>query len=108
MKDALKGYPEISGRASPISEAHARELNRVTGALEEEIGVPLDIEWGILDPTTPGWKLYIIQARPIIGNFKKPAVEKSAELKEMTPIAATPSAIGHTSGNGFTGRKGLR
>lgn len=87
------------GVFSPIGEAQARELYRVSNALEEKIGVPVDIEWGVLDG-----RLYIIQVRPIIGDFKRALVEPSAELKAQTPIADTPIALGHTSGDGLTGK----
>lgn len=99
MRQVLDEYPKINGAFSPLDETQARELNRVVNALEEKVGVPLDVEWGFLNG-----ELYIIQIRPIIGDFKKPLVEASAELREKTPIAQTPISLGHTSGEGFTGR----
>ena len=99
MEQVTKRYPRINGLFSPISAEQAGELNRVVLALEERIGVPLDVEWGTLDG-----KLYITQIRPIIGDFKKPLVEMDAGLKECAAIAQTPIALGHTESKGFTGK----
>ncbi|MCX5656697.1 MAG: hypothetical protein NTZ48_00440, partial [Candidatus Omnitrophica bacterium] len=99
MSSLLNSYPKINNRFSPITEAQARELHRVITALEDEIGAPLDVEWGFLEG-----KLYIIQIRPIIGDFKKPLVEMSPELRTKQVIAQTPIALGHTLSSGFTGR----
>ncbi|MCQ9206725.1 MAG: hypothetical protein NG740_02435 [Omnitrophica bacterium] len=99
MEEVMTGFPKINGIFSPVDEAQAKELNRVVNALEDKIGAPLDIEWGFLDG-----ELYIIQIRPIIGDFRKPLVEASAELREKASIAQTPISLGHTSQDGFTGR----
>ncbi|MDP2913534.1 MAG: ATP-binding protein [Candidatus Omnitrophota bacterium] len=99
LKSLLEIYPRINDKVSPISDTQAKELYRVISALEDEIGVPLDVEWGFLDG-----KLYIIQIRPIIGDFKKPLVEMSPDLKSKKAIAQTPIALGHTTPAGFTGR----
>jgi len=101
MSEIMKKYPKIEGRFSPLNNEQAIELNRVVNALEEEIGVPLDVEWGLLNK-----KLYIIQIRPIIGDFKKPLVEMSPELQGggKQAIAQTPIALGHTEPIGFTGK----
>ncbi len=108
MRGLLERYPKIDGEFSPITEEQAKEVYRVTNSLENEIGAPLDIEWGILNGNRPDWKLYIIQARWDIGDFKRPLVEMSAKLKRelrgREPIARTPIAIGHTSPDGFTGK----
>jgi hypothetical protein len=99
MRTLIDSYPKINGKFSPVNEAQARELYRVIAALEDEIGVPLDVEWGFREG-----KLYIIQIRPIIGDFRKPLVGVSAELQTKQKIAQTPIALGHTAPNGFTGR----
>jgi len=99
MRDVMKNFPKVKGHFSPINMEQAKELNRVTNELEKEIGVPLDIEWGFV-----GKKLYIIQIRPIIGNFKKPLVNIDKELKKKSQIARSPITIGETKPEGFTGR----
>gem|GEM_PF-3174895 len=97
MRKALAGYPQIDGRPSPLSPAQARELNRVVNALEDAIGVPVDVEWGVLNS-----KLYIIQARPIIGDFRKALVEPAPELASQKTISRTPIALGQTPREGIT------
>ena len=99
IKALMKDYPQINGRFSPLSKKEAREVYRVSNALEEEIGVPLDIEWGYLNG-----KLYIIQIRPIIGDFKKPLVKINSKLKKEKKIASTPIALGNTDSKGITGK----
>ena len=99
IKTLMKDYPQINGKFSPLSKEQAQEVYRVTKALEEEIGVPLDIEWGYLDN-----KLYIIQIRPIIGDFKKPLVKIDSKLKQEKKIASTPIALGNTTSKGITGK----
>ncbi|MBF0490270.1 MAG: diguanylate cyclase, partial [Candidatus Omnitrophica bacterium] len=99
MEKVLALYPRINGIVSPISEDQALELVRVVNALEQEIGVPLDVEWGFAES-----KLYIIQIRPIIGDFQKPLVQRSSILDGVQQIAATPIALGHTRPQGFLGR----
>ncbi len=99
MLRLMERYPKIHGVFSPLSEAQARELNRVVSALESRIGVPLDVEWGYLDG-----KLYITQIRPIIGDFRKPLVEMDPALKNREPVAQTPISLGHTASVGFTGK----
>ena len=99
IKALMKDYPKMNGKFSPLSNKQARELYRVTNALEEEIGVPLDIEWGYLKG-----KLYIIQIRPIIGDFKKPLVKIDESLKKKKKIASSPIALGHTDSKGITGK----
>ena len=91
-------YARIKGKFSPISEKEARELYRVISEISEEIGVPLDVEWGFLDG-----ELYIHQIRPIIGDFSRPLVEKDESLVKLKPISSTPGALGHTNSKGFTG-----
>ncbi|MHB8155330.1 MAG: PEP/pyruvate-binding domain-containing protein, partial [Candidatus Omnitrophota bacterium] len=99
MDEILKDYPLINGKVSPLKEEEARELNRVISLLDKEIGISLDIEWGFA-----GGKLYIIQVRPIIGDFRKPAVTMSAKLESKEPIARTMIAIGNTQPEGFSGK----
>lgn len=97
MRKALAAYPQIDGKPSPLSPAQAQELNRVVNALEEAIGVPVDVEWGILNN-----KLYILQARPIIGDFRKALVEPVPELAAHDSISRTPIALGQTPPAGIT------
>ena len=99
IREILAQYPRVHGIISPVSEAQAREVVRVSLALEEEIGVPLDIEWGFLDG-----ELYIVQMRPIIGDFSKPLVEPSAALAASEPVVRTPIALGQTPAGGITSR----
>jgi DNA-binding NtrC family response regulator len=99
MAKVLQSYPKINGKFSPLNREQAIELNRVINALEDEIGVPLDVEWGFM-----GDKLYIIQIRPIIGDFKKPLVTIDKNLEKKPTIAETPISLGETQSQGFTGK----
>ena len=100
LRLVLKDYPKINGHFSPLSSEQAIELNRIINLLEQEIGTPVDVEWGFLDG-----KLYIIQVRPIIGESAKPLVLKDdGAFKSKQLIASTPIALGHTADNGFTGK----
>ncbi|MFH1878347.1 MAG: PEP/pyruvate-binding domain-containing protein, partial [Candidatus Omnitrophota bacterium] len=95
-------YPKINGEFSPLSDAQAIELNRAVNALEKEVGIPLDVEWGFLNG-----RLYILQIRPIIGDFKKGVVEKAGVLKNKKSIGTSPIALGSTGANGFKGKMAL-
>lgn len=99
LEEVMSGYPKIGGKFSPLTEAHAREVYRVLSELEDEIGVPLDVEWGFFEG-----ELYVIQIRPIIGDFRKPLVTPDPSLENLREIARTPIAIGHTKPEGFTSR----
>jgi len=97
----MRSLPLIDGKPSPMSKKQAMELFRIVSALEDEIGVPLDIEWGFAEGEEVP---YIIQMRPIIGDFKKPLVAISPEMEKKEPFASTPVALGHTAPEGFTGK----
>lgn len=99
LKEAIERYPKIEGRFCPITEEEAVELNRVINALEDEIGVPLDVEWCF-----SGGKLYIFSIRPIVKDFRRALVEMSESLQKREAIANSPIALGHTPSEGFTGR----
>ncbi|MBF0253225.1 MAG: hypothetical protein HQL29_05350, partial [Candidatus Omnitrophica bacterium] len=100
MIKIMERYPIIGGVRSPIDENMAFKLFQISAELEKEIGVPLDLEWGVKDG-----KLYIIQMRPIIGDKTAPLTvkdEKAFEGKKQ--VASTPIADGATSPQGFTGK----
>lgn len=99
LQKAMQSYPKINGRISPVTKEQAMEINRVVNALEEEVGAALDVEWGYLNG-----ELYILQIRPIIGDFKKPLVNIDTELAKKELITGTLSAVGHTTEKGFTGK----
>ncbi|MBF0216752.1 MAG: hypothetical protein HQL30_07155 [Candidatus Omnitrophica bacterium] len=94
---AVIGKIRVGDKISPINEGQANKVFAVAEALENEIGVPLDIEWGF-----HGGKLYVIQIRPIVGDFKKEPVDKSDKLleeileKKKVEIASTHVALGAT------------
>ncbi len=99
LEEMLTKYPKINGKVSPISHEQAKEIDRVINVLEDEVGAPLDVEWGFLDG-----RLYIIQIRPIIAEFDGELIDMAEGLKEKIPIAETPVALGKTDPEGFRGK----
>ncbi|MDP2910941.1 MAG: PEP/pyruvate-binding domain-containing protein, partial [Candidatus Omnitrophota bacterium] len=103
LRQYESSHGRINGKFSAISAEQAKRLNKVINALEAETGVPIDVEWGFKDN-----ELYIVQRRPLIGDFPLVFVEKSAKFSEFSKInpaiCSTSIALGHTSQEGFTGK----
>ena len=103
LRQYESSHGRINGKFSAISAEQAKRLNKVINALEAETGVPIDVEWGFKDN-----ELYIVQRRPLIGDFPRVLVEKSAKFSEFSKInpaiCRTSIALGHTSQQGFTGK----
>ena len=83
---------ELSGelaRAQVLTDEQAVQLARMAMEIEEQAGLPQDIEWAMA-----GGKLYILQARPITAGFApvdpKPPIAGGAAVDAPPKVATAP------------------
>jgi pyruvate,water dikinase len=82
---------ELSGelaRAQVLTDEQAAELARLATQIEEQAGLPQDIEWAMADG-----KLYILQARPITAGLSSapiPPIAGGAAVEAPPNVATAP------------------